>query len=285
MGLRVRLSFDRLRTNDAGKMPALRIRGSQYADALWQTLIYLSPVEITPPRTMMCGTEGGWMALDRARAQGASEEHELVALLRRQGVSCVLLSSDEDLVALGDGPGDSPDLALIDIAYMTSMEITTCLQACEEAESHTIALVPRSRVPGLDVSLRLTDFIVSPPDPDELVIRAQRALRAGEEAEAESHLIRAGDLQIDTSSYEVTIRGNRVGLRFKEYELLKLLAENPGRVFSRDALLNQIWGYEYFGGTRTVDVHIRRLRSKIEDADHNFIETIWNVGYRFRESD
>ena len=225
------------------------------------------------------------MALDRARAQSSSEEHELVALLRRQGMSCVLLSSDEDIVALDGGSDEGPQLALIDTAYMTSMEITTCIKACEESEAHTIALVPRSRVPALDVTLRLTDFIVSPPDPDELVIRAQRALRAGEQAEAESHLIRAGDLQIDTSSYEVTIRGNRVGLRFKEYELLKLLAENPGRVFSRDALLNQIWGYEYFGGTRTVDVHIRRLRSKIEDADHNFIETIWNVGYRFRESD
>ena len=225
------------------------------------------------------------MALDRARVQSSSEEHELVALLRRQGMSCVLLSSDEDIVALDGGSDEGPQLALIDTAYMTSMEITTCIKACEESEAHTIALVPRSRVPALDVTLRLTDFIVSPPDPDELVIRAQRALRAGEQAEAESHLIRAGDLQIDTSSYEVTIRGNRVGLRFKEYELLKLLAENPGRVFSRDALLNQIWGYEYFGGTRTVDVHIRRLRSKIEDADHNFIETIWNVGYRFRESD
>lgn len=224
------------------------------------------------------------MALDRARAQSVSEEHELVALLRRQGMSCVLLSSDEDLPALGEGPGDGTELALIDTSYMTSMEITTCLQACEESEVHTIALVPRSRVPALDVTLRLTDFIVSPPDPDELVVRAQRAMRTGQEAEEDSHLIRAGDLQIDTSSYEVTIRGNRVGLRFKEYELLKLLAENPGRVFSRDALLNQIWGYEYFGGTRTVDVHIRRLRSKIEDADHNFIETIWNVGYRFRES-
>ena len=222
------------------------------------------------------------MALDRSRAQSFSEEHELIALLRRQGMSCALLSSDEDIVALGEGI----DLALIDTAYMTSMEITTCLQACEESESYTIALVPRSRVPALDVTLRLTDFIVSPPDPDELVIRAQRALRSGEQdAEEDSHIIRAGDLQIDTSSYEVTIKGNRVGLRFKEYELLKLLAENPGRVFSRDALLNQIWGYEYFGGTRTVDVHIRRLRSKIEDADHNFIETIWNVGYRFRESD
>ena len=224
------------------------------------------------------------MALDRARAQGASEEHELVALLRRQGVSCVLLSSDEDIVALDSGSGEGPQLVLIDTAYMTSMEITTCLQACEESEAHTIALVPRNRVPSLDVTLRLSDFIVSPPDPDELVVRAQRALRAGEQAVEDSHIIRAGDLQIDTSSYEVTIKGNRVGLRFKEYELLKLLAENPGRVFSRDALLNQIWGYEYFGGTRTVDVHIRRLRSKIEDADHNFIETIWNVGYRFRES-
>ena len=225
------------------------------------------------------------MALDRSTARRAAEEHELVALLRRQGMSCVLLSSDEDVVALDNGTGEGPELALIDTAYMTSMEITTCLQACEEYESYTIALVPRSRVPALDVTLKLTDFIVSPPDPDELVIRAQRALRAGEaEAEEDSHLIRAGDLQIDTSSYEVTIKGNRVGLRFKEYELLKLLAENPGRVFSRDALLNQIWGYEYFGGTRTVDVHIRRLRSKIEEADHNFIETIWNVGYRFRES-
>ena len=226
------------------------------------------------------------MALDRSRAQGVSEEHELVALLRRQGMDCVLLLSDEDIVTLRDGTGEVPQLALIDTSYMTSMEFTTCLQACEESEAHTIALVPRSRVPALDVTLRLTDFIVSPPDPDELVIRAQRALRAGEQqAEEESHIIRAGDLQIDTASYEVTIGGNRVGLRFKEYELLKLLAENPGRVFSRDALLNQIWGYEYFGGTRTVDVHIRRLRSKIEDADHNnFIETIWNVGYRFRES-
>ena len=224
------------------------------------------------------------MALDRSRAQSVSEEHELVALLRRQGVSCVLLSSDEDLVGLGEGPGDGPELVLIDTGYMTSMEITRCVEACGEIEAQAIALVPRNRVPSLDVGLRLSDFVVSPPDPDELVIRAQRALRVGQEAEEDSHIIRAGDLQIDTSSYEVTIRGNRIGLRFKEYELLKLLAENPGRVFSRDALLNQIWGYEYFGGTRTVDVHIRRLRSKIEDADHNFIETIWNVGYRFRES-
>ena len=73
-----------------------------------------------------------------------------------------------------------------------------------------------------------------------------------------------------------------MSLRFKEYELLRLLSSNPGRVYTREALRSQIWGYEYFGGTRTVDVHIRRLRSKIEDADNSFIETIWNVGYRFQ---
>ena len=75
--------------------------------------------------------------------------------------------------------------------------------------------------------------------------------------------------------------GRKVLLTYKEYQLLVLLASTPGRVYTRDNLLSQVWGYDYFGGTRTVDVHIRRLRSKIEDASHSFIETIWNVGYRF----
>ena len=96
-------------------------------------------------------------------------------------------------------------------------------------------------------------------------------------------LVRAGDLVINPSRYEVSVKGRRVNLRFKEYELLLLMTKAPGRVYTRESLLNQIWGYDYLGGTRTVDVHIRRLRTKIEDADHHFIETIWNVGYRFRD--
>ena len=224
------------------------------------------------------------MSLERAFPRGAHEEHELVALLRRQGISSALLSSDTERDALSEDSEANPGLALIDTAYMTSFEVERCVQFCVEAGVPAIALVPRTRVPGLEPALPIADFITSPPDPDELVIRARRVLESGGEAkEDDSHIIRAGDVQIDTSSYEVTIRGQRIGLTFKEYELLKLLAENPGRVFSRYALLNQIWGYEYFGGTRTVDVHIRRLRSKIQDVEHNFIETIWNVGYRFRE--
>ena len=224
------------------------------------------------------------MSLERVPLRDTHGEYELVALLRRQGVNSVFLSSGAELTSLSEGPEANPLVALIDTAYMTSYEVEQCVQACVEADVPAIALTPRNRVPGLDPSLRLADFIVSPPDPDELVIRARRVLESGNESEEdESHIIRAGDIQIDTSSYEVTIRGRRIGLTFKEYELLKLLAENPGRVFSRYALLNQIWGYEYFGGTRTVDVHIRRLRSKIESAERNFIETIWNVGYRFKE--
>ncbi len=225
------------------------------------------------------------MTLDPVPAPGPNEEHELIALLRRHGISSVLLNSDDDLRGLAQTAGRaSYELALVDSGFMTAAEFERCLQVCLEVELPAIALVPRNRVPNVNTSLPLSDFIVSPPDPDELVVRANLALDSGTGAAgSDSHLIRAGELQIDTSSYEVTIRGERIGLRFKEYELLKLLAENPGRVFSRDALLNQIWGYEYFGGTRTVDVHIRRLRSKIEDAEHNFIETIWNVGYRFRE--
>ena len=213
-----------------------------------------------------------------------AEEHELVALLRRQGIASVLLASDEDLAYLGGHSAPGPQLALVETGYLTVAEVSRCLQACSDSDVPSIAMVPRSRVPSFDPSLVATDFIISPPDPDELVARARRALgTGGGSADQDSDVITAGDLQIDTSSYEVTLRGERIGLRFKEYELLKLLVENPGRVFSRDALLNQVWGYEYFGGTRTVDVHIRRLRSKIEDAEHNFIETIWNVGYRFRD--
>ena len=96
-------------------------------------------------------------------------------------------------------------------------------------------------------------------------------------------MVRAGDLSINHTNYEVAVSGRSVNLRFKEYELLLLMATNPGRVYTREQLLERIWGYDYLGGTRTVDVHIRRLRSKIEDRDHQFIETVWNVGYKFKD--
>ena len=177
-------------------------------------------------------------------------------------------------------------MALIDSAFLTNTEIRWCARACASLGVPIIALVSPSQIATLDATLTITDFISTPPDPDELVVRARFAVQETihESTSKHNECIKIRDLIINKSSYEVTLRSERIGLRFKEYELLRTLAEKPGRVFTREALLNQIWGYEYFGGTRTVDVHIRRLRSKIEDSDHSYIETIWNVGYRFNGS-
>jgi len=96
-------------------------------------------------------------------------------------------------------------------------------------------------------------------------------------------VVQRGDLSIDTANCEVSLGGRLIELTFKEYELLRFLASNPGRVHSREVLLDHVWGYDYYGGDRTVDVHIRRLRSKIENPSHTFIDTVRNVGYRFHK--
>ena len=146
----------------------------------------------------------------------------------------------------------------------------------------TLLMLERPAVAQFDPALRAEDFILTPLDGAELAARiGQLAFRRhGRQAE---QVVRVGELTIDRQSYEVAMAGRRISLTYKEFQLLTLLASNPGRVYTREALLNQVWGYDYLGGTRTVDVHIRRLRSKVEDPDHQFVETIWNVGYRFRD--
>ena len=93
--------------------------------------------------------------------------------------------------------------------------------------------------------------------------------------------IRSGDVSIDEATYTARVRGRTLDLTFKEFELLKFLAQHPGRVFSRAQLLQEVWGYDYFGGTRTVDVHVRRLRAKLGPEHESVIGTVRNVGYRF----
>ncbi len=93
--------------------------------------------------------------------------------------------------------------------------------------------------------------------------------------------IRSGDVAIDEATYTARVRGRVLDLTFKEFELLKFLAQHPGRVFSRAQLLQEVWGYDYFGGTRTVDVHVRRLRAKLGPEHEAVIGTVRNVGYRF----
>lgn len=127
------------------------------------------------------------------------------------------------------------------------------------------------------------DIILDSSGPAEIETRIKLAISRSKATTA-SESINASGVVIDEGSYSAKVHGRPLDLTFKEFELLKFLAQHPGRVFSRDQLLSEVWGYDYFGGTRTVDVHIRRLRAKLGDLEA-LIGTVRNVGYRFSPSD
>jgi DNA-binding response OmpR family regulator len=129
----------------------------------------------------------------------------------------------------------------------------------------------------------LTDVLLVDASPAEIEVRIRLATTKVETPNGfeSSSEIKAGELSIDESTYSAKLRGRTLDLTFKEFELLKFLAQHPGRVFSRDQLLREVWGYDYFGGTRTVDVHVRRLRAKLGPENENLIGTVRNVGYRY----
>jgi DNA-binding response OmpR family regulator len=128
-----------------------------------------------------------------------------------------------------------------------------------------------------------SDIILHSAGPAEIEVRIRLAI-ANYRAEKEVGSIVSSGVVIDESSYSAKVHGKPLDLTYKEFELLKFLAQHPGRVFSRDQLLSEVWGYDYFGGSRTVDVHIRRLRAKLGDLE-SLISTVRNVGYRFNPTD
>lgn len=143
-----------------------------------------------------------------------------------------------------------------------------------------VLLVPEARMKALDWQWGFDEFVPCPTSAQQLISRLQFLLWRLNRVNLTNGL-KSGDLTIDFEQFTVSVKGEVVDLTFKEYELLRFLASHPGKVFTREVLLNKVWGYDFYGGTRTVDVHIRRLRSKLEDAHHTFIETIRHVGYKF----
>jgi two-component system, OmpR family, alkaline phosphatase synthesis response regulator PhoP len=137
-----------------------------------------------------------------------------------------------------------------------------------------------------DLSMRdalFEDFCLSPFHPRELEARVRHLTwKSGETAAAD--VVEYSLLALNLETYQAAIAGRPLDLTFMEYELLKFLAQHPGKVFTREVLLSRVWGYEYYGGARTVDVHIRRLRAKLGEEHANLIETVRSVGYRFGQS-
>jgi len=148
-----------------------------------------------------------------------------------------------------------------------------------------IAITTEGGLSAINSDWGVSDVILDTAGPAEVDARIRiaigRVLHDLVVADPSSREIRTGDVIIDENSYTAKIKGRSLDLTFKEFELLKYLAQHPGRVFTRAQLLHEIWGYDYFGGTRTVDVHIRRLRAKLGPEFEAIIGTVRNVGYRF----
>lgn len=205
------------------------------------------------------------------------DQQTLVESLERAGFNVSTYTLDEVTDRLSDG--DAVDGLLLNMAAGEAAIRELLRDGSLPPDTATVAILTHEQASSLEPAFPVDDFVAFPVTPEELVTRVRRAIRRRHGPES-AHLIRCGDLRIDQDTYQVFVAGRLVDLTYKEYELLRFLAQNQDRVCTREMLLSQVWGYEFYGGARTVDVHIRRLRSKLEDRGHTFIETVRNVGYR-----
>ena len=190
-----------------------------------------------------------------------------------------------DLGALDDNDlaAHPPDVVIVE-AGDDLARATRTIQKLRDGgpllEVPILVAVTVARLPALDFSIGFDDFVLMPLVPAELYAR-MRQLDWRSATFGSDEVIKIDDLVIDIAGYEARIAGRRVDLTHQEFELLRFLAQHRGRVFTRQALLERAWGYQYAGGTRTVDIHVRRVRSKL-GASGELIETVRNVGYKMR---
>ena len=176
----------------------------------------------------------------------------------------------------------SPRAVVVDVSSLRAVpDLAGLLSPADETP--ILAILTEKQLAENAGGLAVDEFALRPLRPRELEARVRHMLDRRQGTDSPD-VLRQGALAIDLVGYRVFVGGALVEMTFKEYELLRFLATHPNRVFTREALLNKVWGYDYFGGARTVDVHVRRIRSKIERGGHVFIETVRSVGYRFRPS-
>ena len=177
-----------------------------------------------------------------------------------------------------------PDLVVLDIMLPGVDGLTICKEIRKQSQVPIIMLTARDELPDKVVGLEVgaDDYLTKPFHPQELVARAKALLRRAHIEPEQPKLIRAGKLEVDLERHEIRHGQARVQLRPKEFDLLALLSRHPGRVFQRSELLDLVWGYDFPGYTRTVDVHVQQVREKLAGAGITdpSIQTVWGVGYR-----
>ncbi|SHH67973.1 DNA-binding response regulator, OmpR family, contains REC and winged-helix (wHTH) domain [Butyrivibrio fibrisolvens DSM 3071] len=210
-------------------------------------------------------------------------------------ISLYLVKECYDTQIAGDGEtalemfkSFQPDLILLDLMLPGIDGYAVCREIRAKSQTPIIMLSAKGEVfdKVLGLEMGADDYMEKPFDSKELVARVKAVLRRtrmapAEKEETDDKVVSYPDLEINMTNYSVTYKGQRVEMPPKELELLYFLAASPNHVFTREQLLDQIWGYEYIGDTRTVDVHIKRLREKIKDHEKWKIATIWGIGYKF----
>jgi two-component system, OmpR family, response regulator RegX3 len=207
--------------------------------------------------------------------------------LSREGIEVVTARDGGD--AMRDFEAERPDLVVLDLMLPTLNGWDVCRRIRATSQVPILMLTARDaevdRVVGLEMGA--DDYVTKPFSLRELVARVRALLRrasAGQgEQRDEATVIEAGGIRLDQERHEVAVRGEPVNLPLKEFELLEILMENRNRVLTRQTLIDRIWGYDYVGDTKTLDVHIKRLRARVEEDRHNpkLIVTVRGVGYRF----
>lgn len=208
---------------------------------------------------------------------------ELVRLyLEKEGYETVVCL--DGAKALDEFKTSPPDMAVLDIMMPKIDGITLCREIRKTSDIPIIMLTAKGetfdKVLGLE--LGADDYMVKPFEGKELVARVKAVLRRYLKDEEETKIIEFKNLSINLSNYELKVGGKALDTPPKELELLYFLASHPNRVFTREELLEDVWGFDYYGDSRTVDVHVKRLRGKLEGLEEDWsLKTVWGVGYKF----
>lgn len=205
--------------------------------------------------------------------------------LKNKGFSVLTCENGADALSLLRAK--APQLVLLDIMLPGMDGYEVLLKIRQESDIPIIMLTARGdtidRIQGLDCGA--DDYVVKPFDLKELLARIRAVLRRASPQEEEQKDISIGNIEISAQNYSVRIDGRRIEMPPKEIELLYFLASHPNRVFTREQLLDSVWGFEFCGDSRTVDVHIKRIRDRLGESRFWQIRTIWSVGYKFERLD